>query len=184
MLFTHVLVHNSCSVAITSPMSTSVRKPSGSQVHHTYIHTPITQRCFAYKFVAVFSKDLVYNFDFLSSRVDFNKLHVVIGPFRKGMAPYMNKQPFDFRATFGFFLDLHVYCYSIYILGWVDFCERFSIGSLQYCLASINICVMPGCTTMPTRKSSGIFLPFNFILTACSKEKSPRTKTKMLQRQR
>jgi len=43
--------------------------------------------------------DLVYNFDFLSSRVDFNKLHVVIGPFRKGMAPYMNKQPFDFRAT-------------------------------------------------------------------------------------
>jgi len=43
--------------------------------------------------------DLVYNFDFLSSRVDFNKFNVVIGPFRKSMGPYMNKQPFDFRAT-------------------------------------------------------------------------------------
>jgi len=43
--------------------------------------------------------DLVYNLDFLSSRVDFNKFQVVIGPFRKCVAPYMNKQPFDFRAT-------------------------------------------------------------------------------------
>jgi len=43
--------------------------------------------------------DLVYNLDFLSSRVDFNKFQVVIGPFRKCVAPYMNKQPFDFRAV-------------------------------------------------------------------------------------
>merc|ERR1712224_586580 len=43
--------------------------------------------------------DLIYNFDFLSSRVDFNDFNVVLGPFRKGMAPYMNKQPFDFRAV-------------------------------------------------------------------------------------
>merc|ERR1719265_1867312 len=42
---------------------------------------------------------LVYNFDFLSSRVDFNKFNVVVGPFKKAMGPYMNKQPFDFRAN-------------------------------------------------------------------------------------
>lgn len=43
--------------------------------------------------------DLIYNFDFLSSRVDFNKFDCVVGPFRKNMAPYMNKQPFDMRCT-------------------------------------------------------------------------------------
>merc|ERR1719460_1762327 len=46
-----------------------------------------------------YEPDLVYNFDFLSSRVDFNKFQVVIGPFRKCVGPYMNKQPFDFRTT-------------------------------------------------------------------------------------
>ena len=43
-------------------------------------------------------QDLIYNLDFFSSRVDFNTFNVVVGPFRKGLGPYMNKQPFDFRA--------------------------------------------------------------------------------------
>ena len=100
-------------------MKRFAREPTGSQACQLLTYA-LGVEYVAHKMHSFHTKDLDYNLDFLSSRVDFNKFNVVIGPFKKSMAPYMNKQAFDFRTTF------------------VSFCFRFGFVHLEVSVALLQ----------------------------------------------